>query len=61
MKNSPVGPNTLRTNPKFSESFPFLPKLFIYLYYIIMNYSELIQELKFSKHVFSENLSRKFS
>ena len=60
MKYSPVGPNTLRTNPKFSGSFSFLPKLPKYLNYIIINYSGSIRELKFSKHAFSKNLPRKF-
>ena len=61
LKNFPVGLSTLRTNPEFSGSFPFLPKLSKYLYYIIINYSDSIRELKFSKHVFSENLLMKFS
>ena len=59
-KNFPVGPKILRKNLKFFGFFSFLPKLFKYLYYIIMNYSESIRELKFSKHAFSENLPRIF-
>ena len=61
LKNSPVDPNILRTNPKFFRSFLFLPKLLKYLYYVIINYSESIRELKSLKHVFLENLPRKFS
>ena len=61
LKNFPVGPNTLQTNPKFFGSFPFLPKLLKYLYYIIISYSEAIRELKSSKLVFSENLPRRLS
>ena len=60
-KNSPVRPHTLRTKPKSSGSYPFLPKLLKYLYYIIINYSGSIRELKSSKLTFSENLPRKFS
>ena len=61
LKNSPIGPNTLRTNPKSSGSFSFLPKLLKYLYYIIISYSEAIRELKSSKLEFSENLPRMLS
>ena len=61
LKNSPVRPHTMRTNPKSSGSFPFLPKLLKYLYYIIINYSKAIRELKSSKLVFSENLPRRLS
>ena len=61
LKNSPVRPHTLRMNPKSSESFPFLPKLLKYLYYIIISYSEAIRELKSSKLAFSENLPRRLS
>ena len=61
LKNSSIGPNILQTNLKFFGSFPFLPKLFKYLYYIIINYSKSIQELKSSNYVFSENLPRKLS
>ena len=60
-ENLSVSVNTLRTNPKFSGSFPFLPKSFKYHNYIIINYSGSIRELKFLKHVFLENLSKKFS
>ena len=60
-KNSPVRPHTLRTNPKSSGSYPFLPKLLKYLYYIIINYSGLIRELKSSKLAFSENLPGRLS
>ena len=60
-KNSLVRPHTLRTNPKSSGSYPFLPKLLKYLYYIIINYSEAILELKSSKLAFSENLPRRLS
>ena len=56
LKNYSVGPNTLRTNPKFFGSFPFLPKLLKYLYYIIISYSEVIRELKSSKLTFSDLL-----
>ena len=61
LKNFPVGPNTLRMNPKFSGSSPFHPKLLKYLYYIIINYSGSIRELKSSKLAFSENLPRRLS
>ena len=61
LKNFPISPNILRTNPKFFGSFPFLPKLLKYLYYIIISYSEVIRELKSSKLVFSENLPRRLS
>ena len=60
-KNPPVRPHTLRTSPKSSGSYPFLPKLFKYLYYIILNCSGSIRELKSSKLVFSENLPRRLS
>ena len=60
-KNSSVRPHTLRTNPKSSGSYPFLPKLLKSLYYIILNYSEAIRELKSSKLTFSENLPRRLS
>ena len=60
-KNSPVRPYTLRTNPKSSGSYPFLPKLLKYLYYIIINYSGSIRGLKSSKLAFSENLPRRLS
>ena len=61
LKNSPVHPHTLRTNPKSSGSFPFLLKLLKYLYYIITNYSEAIRELKSSKLAFSKNLPGRLS
>ena len=60
-KNSLVRPHTLRTNPKSSGSSPFHPKLLKYLYYIIINYSGSIRELKSSKLAFSENLPRRLS
>ena len=60
-KNSPVRPHTLRTNPKSSGSYPILLKLLNYLYYIILNYSGSLRELKSSKLAFSENLPRRLS
>ena len=60
-KNSPVRPHTLRTKLKSSGSYPFLPKLLKYLYYIIINYSGSIRELKSSKLAFSENLPGRLS
>ena len=60
-KNSSVRPHTLRTNPKSSGSYPILPKLLKYLYYIILNYSGSIRELKSSKLAFSENLPGRLS
>ena len=51
----------MRTNPKSSGSYPIFLKLLKYLYYIILNYSGAIRELKSSKLAFSENLPRRLS